>query len=467
MAASVLLLAVALRGHGLSQWSLSDDEIYTYYDVQRILDGGQWPHGARSHPLVYLGIAGVASVGGVEREWVLRALPALCGVLAVAALLWLRRDAVPRGVALMAGLLAAWSPWLVHAAQDARFYGPLLMFATLATLFALPGAGRRPLTAGLCAVLAALCHPSALLLAPALALPLLLPPVDLRRAGVLLVLALAAGAALWATDDGALAMVVARALGELDPSHYDLPHFVLGLGYALGPLVGILAGLGLLHLWRKGHGAPTPAAVQFTACALLPPLVLLGLGVCGVSVHQRYAMAAVPAALLLAGHGVLGLAERSRPWAGVALLLALASQAPALLAQLADGNRHDVRSLAAVLAERASPDDIIVVDDHATLELYLQREPGFADVKTVEDSFVDARKRRDFLGNKNQVWVALKASRLAQTYDPELMDWVREHFSEATWVGRAPGTWVRHDNRYVLFRRSRRVLGGRRRRHSA
>jgi hypothetical protein len=453
----VVAAALALRLFGLDTWSLDGDEIYSWFDVQRILAGDEWPHGARSHPLVYLLMAAAASVGGLE-EGVLRLLPALCGVGAVLLLLWLRRDVVPAGVALTAGALAASSPWLVYSSQTARFYGPQLLFATLATLAVLPGPRRRPMLVGVAAVLAVLCHPSALFLAPALVLPLLVPSVRWRPLLGLMAGGVAVAAVLVLTDDGALAMVADRVLDGVDPSRYDAAHFVLGLGYNIGPAVGLLALFGLLA--ARGEGGPDR---QLLACAVLPPLLLLGVAASGLSTHQRYATVAVPAVMLLAGHGVIWLGARSRVLGGLALALALAAHLPGLAAQVQDGNRHDLRLLAAVLAERIAPDDIVVADEHAPLWLYLQRHDGLADVDLVEDTLVDDFKRVDFLGNRNQVWVVLKVSRLAGFYDRALMDWIDASFTEVTRVGRSPPPLVRHDNRYVVFRRTRRVLGGRRR----
>ena len=476
MLPGVFVLAVAtwLRWDGLARWSLDGDEIYSWFDVQRILAGGAWPHGARTHPLGYLGMAGMVSLFGLS-EGVLRLVPAGCGLGAVVALLGLRRDALPRGVAWVAAGLAAITPWLVYASQTARFYAPQLLCATLATLLWLPGPGRRPRGALLALGAAVLCHPSAAFLAPVFVLPLFGPPVRWRALLGLLAMVAAVGGLLWVTDDGALAMVVDRVISGLDPTRYGLSHFVLGFGYNLGPVTGLLAGLGLVLVLTRsapaggpGHPAvgPDGAPPRFLAAALVvPPAILLVLAVLGISSHQRYATSAVPAAMLLAGWGVRFLWLRSRPAGVAALSLALAAHVPALLAYHGDGDRHDARLAAAVLAERMAPDDIVVVDEHATVELYLQRHPGLADVVTVEDTLLDEKKRSDFLANRHQVWVLLKSSRLeGGMYAPELVSWLGGGFSEVTRIGMEAPPLVRHDNRYVLFRRTRRVLGGRRRR---
>ena len=105
-------------------------------------------------------------------ELALRSASAVSGALAVAALLFLRADVLRPRVRLGAAALAACSPWLIYHAQTARFYAPLLLFSALATLWALPGPKQRPRVAGAAWALAVLCHPTALLLGPALLAPL-------------------------------------------------------------------------------------------------------------------------------------------------------------------------------------------------------------------------------------------------------------------------------------------------------
>ena len=91
-------------------------------------------------PLGYLLMAGSAALFGLD-ELGLRLAAALSSVAAVALLVLLRRDAVPLAAAVVAGALAALSPWLIFHGQEARFYAPLLLFATAATLLILPGPG--------------------------------------------------------------------------------------------------------------------------------------------------------------------------------------------------------------------------------------------------------------------------------------------------------------------------------------
>jgi hypothetical protein len=171
-------------------------------------------------------------------------------------------------------------------------------------------------------------------------------------------------------------------------------------------------------------------------------------------------MCAVPALLLLAGRGWATTVQR-RPVLGWALaVLAVAVSLPQLVAYSRDGNRHDLRGVAQFLAENALPEDIIVADEHAALDVYLHGQPGFADTVTIEESLIDARKRHDFLRNRAEIWVAVKLSRLGSTYDDTFTQWLEESFTEISQVGARPPPLVRHDNRYMIFRRTSRVRPG-------
>jgi hypothetical protein len=460
---AVLLLAGWWRFHALGRWSLDGDEIYSWWDVQTMQAGEPWPFGARSHPMGYLLIQLCVSLGGLS-EFVVRLGPALAGFAVVPALLFMRRDVLPRRVGLAAATLAALSPWLIYHSQSARFYAPLLLFSTLATLWALPGVRQRPWASGLAWFGAVLCHPTALMLGPGLEAALALRPVRWRPLVLSLVLALAGLVAVFALDDGSLAEVVQRVVDNVDPGHYGALHFVAGLGYNVGPMLGLLAALGILWAGRasRTQAPQSPAGptrglwLTLSVCAVLPPAALLGAAWLGLSMHQRYAMCSLPALLLLAGFGWQRCLA-SRRGLGMALGLgALLVPGPGLWAYSADGNRHDTRGVAAVLAAQASPGDILVVDEHSAVGVYLHGEPGFADTKIVEAP-PSAKKQSDFLGNKQTVWVAVKLSRLGSAYGADFTQWLDKHFIEMTQVGQAPPPLVRHDNRYVIYRRTKRL----------
>ena len=97
----ILALAAWWRLAGLGQWSLDGDEVYSWFDVQTLLSGGDWPQGVRTQPLGYLAMAGMVGLAGLD-EFTLRLAPALGGLATVALLLLMRRDILPTGTAMIA-----------------------------------------------------------------------------------------------------------------------------------------------------------------------------------------------------------------------------------------------------------------------------------------------------------------------------------------------------------------------------
>lgn len=453
----VVVVAALLRFDRIWHWSLDGDEYYAWRDVTWLLEEGRVAESLRSHPLGYLGMAAVVEFAGAT-EWALRLFSTTLGTLAVAALTFMRRDALPARVGLLAGGWVALSPWLVYHAQTARVYGPLFLFATLAVLWWLPGDGRRPLAGAVALVLAAASHPSAFALLPGVLLAAVVDPATRRRALVGGGSAVALGAAVLVASDATVVQLVVEAFERRDFARYDALHYVLGLGYnSHGVLLPAAVGLVLLVLSRdRGLGWLTSAA--FVGPGLLGLAALIG-----VSVHQRYALASVPAVFLAAAVCVDHLAARGRR--RLALVLAAVPfvvPLPAVAGHLRDGNRHDWRGMAEILAERASPDDIIAADEHALLELYLGRHPGFDDEELHHEvPFDNDAKYVGFLGNRREVWVVLKASRVDGGYGDRFRRWLDEHFEEVARWGRSPLPLTRHDNTLVLYRRVERVLPGR------
>lgn len=452
--AVVAVLAVAgwWRLHGLSQWSLDGDELFSHYDVRTMLSGGPWPQGARSHPLGYgLMAASVALLG--EGEAALRLPSALAGIAAVAALLRMRRDVIPAGQALGAGALAAISPWLIYHSQEARFYGPLFLLATLATLWALPGAGQRWLLAIVAALLAALCHPSALLLLPGLAVLLCsggLPRKRLRQ----IVAGVAIGAALVFLLGGrALYENVAAAFVRRGHADYDAAHFVAGLGYNLGLGTGALVLAALPAVWRT----PRLGDRALLLCAALPPALLLALGLLAVSVQQRYALVAVPAALLLAGRGLLACAGRRGPLVAL-VVLALLAPVPELYAYTGSGDRHDFRAAADWIASHATPEDIVVSDEHAILDLYLARHAGWERPR-LHEAPLPENFMAGFPKDRREVWVLVKRNRMQGAYGAEFTAWIGRWFDPVAELGAPPPPLARHDNVLSLYKRHARQRG--------
>jgi 4-amino-4-deoxy-L-arabinose transferase-like glycosyltransferase len=252
---ALVALAGGLRLYGLGSWSIDGDEYYSWYDCQALLRGGSeaaWPEGARAFPVGYLAMAVSVKLLGLS-EFAVRLVSALAGSAAVLVLAGMRRDVFTPLVSGGAALLAALSPWLIYHAQTARFYAPLLLCSALALLWSLPGPGRRPRASLAAALVAVGCHPTALMLLPGLAVAALLSAPDVAAGwrGVgrgALVLGLLAGAAL-ALPQFALEDVLEGALEPSGGAAYNARHFILGLAYNAGPLVGLAALIGAVRAW--------------------------------------------------------------------------------------------------------------------------------------------------------------------------------------------------------------------------
>ena len=447
-----LVLTVMTRAWGLGAWSLDGDEYYTYWDVREVLAGEPWPDGVKGSPLVYLVTAALVRAFG-SSELVLRLFPAVCGTVAVFALALLRRDAVARPVAAGAAVLASLSWWLVYHAQTARFYGPLFLFATLATLWILPGPGRRVPAALAATLLAVATHPSALLLPAALFVLLAVGPTARPRWAWTLIGAALVGVvtAEW-LGAALLANVIKAALRDTGAT-YSAAHFVAGCGYNVGPGVGLLALLGAVAAWRRRRG--DPGAATLLALVLVPFGILLAGALVGVSMHQRYAMAAMPAVLLLAGSAWARLAARGGLVFWAASAFAVLAPLPELASYTRDGDRHDIRALANHLARIARPEELIVAEERSTLGHYLDTHPGFAGV-IGHEAPLDARRMRTVPGHRERPWVVLKTSRLP-SYDPVFRGWVEDYFEEVARIGRQRLPLTRHENVFVVYARKTRV----------
>ncbi len=129
----ILIGALAVRAHRLAAQSLWYDEAVTAHVVGRgIAELTRWTADDIQPPLYYYAVAGWTAAAG-RSEWALRFPSAFCGVLTVA-LMWTaaRRLFGSWTAALLAALLAAFSPLYVYYAQEARMYAQLTFLGLLA-----------------------------------------------------------------------------------------------------------------------------------------------------------------------------------------------------------------------------------------------------------------------------------------------------------------------------------------------
>ena len=414
--ACALLVGLA-RFWKLSQWSLWFDEAATWTDLFVGLEGGEI-----SNPLGYRLIGWtVAALGGVPDELALRFLPALAGWLAIPVVAWAFRPFAGARAAAAAALVLAASSWHVSWSQTARFY-------TLAQVVSLAGGAvvlraywrGRPLLAAVgfgIGALAALFHPSALLLLPALAVaPFALalarvpmPARVLRVAGfALLVGALALLARFdWVRDTFETYQRqkgTASPLEQLDQAVGRVAHFARTVGFYVTPLLGAAALAGAVRAALRREAFPLLAA---GVCAIV---LLLG---ALLAVFAR--MTAQYVFFLL-------------PWVAVLACEPLSSAAAA-------------RERAGAL--RAAWLAVLVLPALATLGLYFTVRRGERPAWREAYQFVWSRREEGdlVLGMEATVGEYYVAPRQTDLRNTEHVAWLDE------WRAREPERWSRHARR--------------------
>lgn len=417
------LLLAATRAWRLGEWSLWLDEAYTLTDAGR---AGQF-----RNPLGYWIWSRwiELSHGPISEAW-LRAPACLFGALAILLTAWAFRPLLGSRAAAGAALLLAASSWHAYWSQTARFY-------TLAQSMSLLGAGlylrslegggvARALLGLACAALAALAHPSAGGLLPALiAAPWVLELCGRRCAGlsfaqvarpVLRTGALLAG--LLALPGAWYAWGLFRRWSLLKGGG-DPAHFVLATGFQATPvlLAGVLCALVLALAARER---------RVLLIALVATL-FLGLALClspFVRVTAQYAFLVLPwlcasAAALLVPSLAGG---RGPALAGYALLLLPALAQLFLYHTVRRGERPAWREAYRYVFEHRESSDLVLGMEAPVAEHYLG-EAG-ADLRLPRSvGWLDSW-RADVPGQwsryPRRTWFVLNPEQLEDWRDPHL-----------------------------------------------
>ncbi|WP_157963602.1 glycosyltransferase family 39 protein [Actinocorallia populi] len=342
------LAALATGLWGLTGPSFWRDEAVTAEVSRRSL--GQilrlLPQVDAVHGLYYLLLHLVSELFG-SGEAALRLPSVLAGAVTAGCTAELGRRYGGARLGLLAGLLAAFSPFLTRYAQDARPYALVTAAAAASTLLlasALERGGRPRWAAyAVSVVLVGLFNLFALLLLAAHAFP----ARPRQRAW-----AAAAGAALGCLSPLLLLASTQRGaqiswLTRPEPQAVAEWAVVLAGGAWLVPPFAALAVLGA---WRRP--VLRTAAVPWL---LLPVVVLLGASLISPVYTPRYVLFTAPAAALLVAAGLDSL-PAVPAWAGAAALIA--GMAPMHLQQHAvDDRADDLRRLRALVERHARPGD--------------------------------------------------------------------------------------------------------------
>jgi 4-amino-4-deoxy-L-arabinose transferase-like glycosyltransferase len=140
---AITILALFLRFYKLGEWSFWIDELFTIRDafnhntisIQDVyLIDPQQDYGFSFFSISLILVRGVLTTFGIT-EFNARIIPALLGSLSIPIFFLPLRKMIGSKVALVAVFFLAISPWHMFLSQNARYYAPLIIFATL-SLFA-------------------------------------------------------------------------------------------------------------------------------------------------------------------------------------------------------------------------------------------------------------------------------------------------------------------------------------------
>lgn len=131
---AVVLLAGLLRLFSLGRESLWLDEATTWFVAQKPLGeiAGIMSAGEFNPPLFYLLEHGILTIG--QSEFVLRLIPAICGIALIPVIYWISNEIGTPRTALASSLVASVSPGLIYYSQEARAYVPSVLLVALAML---------------------------------------------------------------------------------------------------------------------------------------------------------------------------------------------------------------------------------------------------------------------------------------------------------------------------------------------
>lgn len=354
---------------------LDNDEVYTMEDSILLLDDAP-PEGVRSFPLVYSVTRVAIEIFGLT-PFAMRVFPLLCGILAI--LVIGRVGETTAGLvsprqAMLGGLVLALWPWHQYFSGYARFYAPLFLFSTLAMLAlwrvsssrrdgAAPEASRRRSAAAVWwSALAIATHPSGVMAVSGALAPLGQAETR-RRSGRLGLVAVALMAGLF------LVGIVFTPYGA--PLRSVLSGQVgLGSG-ALSFALSLLNNVTLPIVAASLLGAVVVLCVDRRAAYFLilcasAPILAVGLFSATGQAQARYAMAAMPAVILLAGVGLdfLLRVASTRGQAALVIAAALLPLAPGVISNITDGDRHDWNGTADLLRAGLQRDDLVIAEEH-------------------------------------------------------------------------------------------------------
>lgn len=459
------ILALVLRFWRLGDWGFEATEIFTLRDsISR-------PDLNNSRPLMYFLNYYVLRPLVPLDEFGLRLLPAVFGVLSIPAFYYVSRRLVGVRAALFGTLLLTFSSLHVFYSQFARYWSIVFLLSVIypyAIYLGIREGNRRLLALGVVTgVLAALAHPSSVLLFGALGVWF---GVTYFRPSQL--------AQLWSQRGVRWALAAVVVLGGVlalryvpmlqawiverdnDPRgkggefllHLPIAPGLKQVSYVLSYLESltlpvVLTGLvGIYWLWQ---GRDRPLALLLTCVAVFPVafMVLVSLR---TSVSTYYLLPAISAFYIGAGVFLDRLAAvevGGRPrWLLPATVTAvvLAAGMPSLLSHYRDGRRYDFRGMAGWLNQRIEHGDMVFSDQALVMQHYLSEITPGIEVRRLRPDTIpltESVRALDRSNGRRALWIVAPAPSHAFRTGPKigvLNQWIYNNcqLRNTTGVGR-------------------------------
>lgn len=379
LAGTLLLLASALRFYHLGHWSIWIDEGATYLRAISGRLGDQGPLYTTA-PLNFLLTRAVILTMSPTLFW-LRFVPAVAGILGVAAMLWAGMRIGGPITSLVAGAYIAISPWHIDWSQNARHFSLVFLFATLGMaafyLFWESGRYRYAAAAGLCVALGLATHSSSAFVLGAMGVYSGILLLDRRRQRAVVTSGRVIGAAVMAgvvlTAYIPVVIAVSRYLAEHKAAWNPPGNVAASIVFYLGPATLIIA-LGIAAI---GVAAGSRRFMLGLAW-LVTPIVLVTVAAKMTIASGAYALPAEGGAALLIGLGAAAVWERRERvvrLGGATVLAGIfagVAMRTALFFTTEHGNRPPWRETADWLEAHVAPGEPVYSDEGISVTYYTQ-----------------------------------------------------------------------------------------------
>lgn len=375
----LLVLAVALRFHGLGSWPFAGDEVATLREDQVMFHGAQASQESQTYRLPHLIPLGYAVLHlshtffGSD-EFGSRVLLAILGGASVLLVFLALDGLLGRPTAIAVSILTALWPEHVFQSQQTRFYIVVAFFSFLSVLCGALTLKRKPVlysSLSCCfAIAATLSHTAMAVLLPMVFSAIVSGWYADRKPvprAVLTVFSMAAVVMTLLFIFHVLPLM--RGWNQGETWGYSTAHAVLGAVVMIGWPVVLLTAIGTLLMFSERNAQNwywITCLFGFATGTIVFPSV--------TAFHMAYLFPLALAVLVVAGFAIGTIYTRLREksmaaavaWLGLACLVNL----PTLVSHYVDGSRWDLRSAAQFIKKNWTPGDRVTGSSMGTFRYY-------------------------------------------------------------------------------------------------